>query len=190
MSPALRVLCFVVPCAVLSAISPLPAVADDRVIDEVKLGGLAHDVGFLTHHVETGPNVNLEVLFTSPDILKIIGSPRLHVGGDINTNGMTSNGYFGLTWSATLVQGVVNPNDGIFISGSFGGAIQDGYIDTAPPGRKRLGSRILFRESAELGYQITPVISVSAMLDHMSNADLGRHNAGITSVGGRIGFKF
>lgn len=190
MPPALRVLCFVLPCAVLSTVPRLPAAAGGGVIDEVKLGGLAHDVGFLTHHVETGPDVNLEVLFTSPDILKVIGSPRPHIGGDINTNGMTGNGYFGLTWSATLIEGIVNPDDGVFLNGSFGGAIQDGYIDTAPRGRKRLGSRILFRESLELGYQVTPMISVSAMLDHVSNADLGRHNAGITSAGGRIGFKF
>jgi len=33
-----------------------------------------------------------------------------------------------------------------------------------PPGRKLLGSVALFRESAELGYQITPTISVSALL--------------------------
>ena len=53
-----------------------------------------------------------------------------------------------------------------------------------------LGSPILFRESAEIGYQVTPMISVSAILDHISNANLGRHNAGITSAGGRVGFKF
>ena len=59
-----------------------------------------------------------------------------------------------------------------------------------PPGRKLLGSRILFRESAELGYQLNPAISVSALLDHISNANLGRHNMGLTSAGARLGFKF
>jgi lipid A 3-O-deacylase len=159
-------------------------------ISELKVGGLAHDVTFLGRHVEGGADVNLEVLFNSPDLLAIIGSPRPHLGADINTAGNTSDGYFGLTWGATLFQNVFRPNDGIFINGSLGGAIQDGYIDSAPAGRKRLGSRILFRESAELGYQITPVVSVSALLDHISNANLGQHNAGITSAGARLGFKF
>jgi hypothetical protein len=45
------------------AVAPLPPPAN--IVDEVKLGVLAHDVGFLTHHVEEGQDVNLEVLFTS-----------------------------------------------------------------------------------------------------------------------------
>ncbi|MBI2784363.1 MAG: acyloxyacyl hydrolase, partial [Gammaproteobacteria bacterium] len=32
--------------------------------------------------------------------------------------------------------------------------------------------------------------SVSAILDHISNANLGDHNAGITSAGARLGVKF
>ena len=83
-----------------------------------------------------------------------------------------------------------NPTDGIFVNGSLGGALQDGYGDSAPPGRKRLGSPVLFRESAELGYQFTQRVSLSAFVDHISNANLAPRNAGITSVGGRLGFKF
>jgi lipid A 3-O-deacylase len=61
---------------------------------------------------------------------------------------------------------------------------------TQPPGRKLLGSRILFRESAELGYAVTPRVNVSGFLDHISNANLAPRNAGITSAGARLGFKF
>ena len=45
-------------------------------------------------------------------------------------------------------------------------------------------------ESAELGYMINPRLDVSAFLDHISNANLGNHNAGITSAGARLGVKF
>ena len=161
-----------------------------HLIDELKVGGLAHDVTLFGRHMESGADVNLEMLFTPPDLLAVIGSPRPHIGADINTDGNTSDGYFGLTWGISLIQSLFQPNDSIFVNGSLGGAVQDGYIDSAPPGRKRLGSRILFRESAELGYQLTPVTSVSTLVDHISNANLGRHNAGITSVGARFGFKF
>ena len=161
-----------------------------QIIDEVKLGALGHDVGFLGDNIEHGPDVNAEVLFVSPDFLSIIGSPRPHIGGDINTAGETSDAYVGLTWGVSLIQNLLRPGDYIFANGSLGGAYQDGFIDNAPIGRKRLGSPVLFRESAELGYQITPMVSVSAILDHISNANLAQLNAGITSAGGRVGFKF
>jgi hypothetical protein len=42
----------------------------------------------------------------------------------------------------------------------------------------------VFRESVEPGYQITPVY-ISAMIDHISNANLGSRNTGITGAGAR-----
>jgi len=175
---------------VAAMLSSGPVAAQVKIVDEVKIGGLAHDITFLGRHLETGANVNLEVLFASPDLLGVIGSPRPHIGADINTSGKTSDGYFGLTWGIMLIQSLFQPNDGIFINGSLGGAVQDGFTNSAPPGRKRLGSPVLFRESAELGYQITPNANVSAFVDHISNANLANHNAGITSAGARLGLKF
>ena len=176
--------------AVWLLMAPAPAMAQAKIVDEVKAGVLAHDVGFLGHHLEKGPDVNLEMLFTPPDILAIIGSPRPHIGADINTAGKTSDGYFGLTWGIMLIQSLFGAGDGVFVNGSLGGAVHDGYINSGPLNRKLLGSRILFRESAGLGYQLTPGINVSALLDHISNANLGRHNMGITSAGARFGFRF
>jgi lipid A 3-O-deacylase len=175
------------------SLTPPPAAAQVKFVDEVKIGALSHDVGFLGHHVEGGADVNLEVLFTSPDFLSVIGSPRPHIGGDINTDGNTSDGYFGLTWGIMLIQNLFGAGDGIFANGSLGGAVHDASPLTGavqPPGHKLLGSRILFRESAEIGYQINPQISVSAILDHISNANLAPRNAGITNAGARVGFKF
>lgn len=169
---------------------PTRAAAQAKLVDEVKLGALAHDVTFLGRHLENGVDVNIEMLFTPPEILRFIGSPRPHLGADINTSGNTSDGYFGLTWGIMVIQSLFGAGDGVFLNGSLGRAIHNGHIDTAPPGRKRLGSRILFRESAELGYQINPAVNVSAILDHISNANLGTRNAGITSAGARFGVKF
>lgn len=177
------------PFALALSIASAPAEAQ-RLIDEIKIGGLAHDVGFLGHHVESSADLNLEMLFTSPDLLGVIGSPRPHIGADINLSGNTSDGYFGLTWGITLIQNLFRSGDGIFANGSLGGAVHDGFLDTAPPDRKRLGSRILFRESLELGYRFNPTISVSAILDHISNANLARRNAGVTNAGARFGFRF
>jgi hypothetical protein len=183
--------------AVLGAVSGREAAAQTKdfagqpkIVDELKIGALGHDLGFLGHHIEGGADVNGEILFTPPDFLSIIGSPRPHLGGDVNTAGNTNDFYFGLTWGITLIQNLFGHGDGIFLNGSLGGAYQDGYENSSPPNRKKLGSAILFRESAELGYQLTPTIDISAFLEHISNANLATHNAGITSAGGRIGFKF
>ena len=173
--------------------SPGSGLAQTKLVDEVKIGGLAHDVGFLGHHVEGGADVNLEMLFTPPDMLRIIGSPRPHIGADINTDGRTSDGYFGLTWGIMLIQSLFGHGDAVYANGSLGGAVHDASPLTGavqPAGRKLLGSRVLFRESLELGYQISPVLSISGMLDHISNANLAPRNAGITSAGARLGVKF
>ena len=186
MGPIRRFLVAVILLAVLTA----TGAAQTSIVDEFKIGVLAHDVGLLDHHVEAGADVILEALFTSPDVLSVIGSPRPHLGGSVNTAGNTDQGYFGLTWQITLIPNLFGSGDGLFANGSLGGAIQDGYTNSAPPGRKTLGSTALFRESLELGYQATPRVSLSAFLDHMSNADLARHNAGLTDAGARLGFKF
>jgi lipid A 3-O-deacylase len=180
----------VLAAAVVFAALAGSAAAQTQVLDEVKFGVLAHDVALFDEHVENGADINFEALLTSPDFLAFIGSPRPHLGGSVNTAGNTSVGYFGLTWGITLLENLWASGDGVFVNGSLGGALQNGYTNTAPPGRKTLGTTALFRESLELGYRVTPTLSVSAYLDHMSNANLAAQNAGLTDAGIRFGLKF
>jgi len=179
----------VLAAVIVAAFSTLAA-AQTQIVDEFKFGVLAHDIGLFDRPVEAGADINFEMLFTPPAFLDVIGSPRPHLGGSLNTAGKTNSGYFGLTWGITLIQNLFQSGDGVFVNGSLGGALQDGFTNSAPPNRKTLGSTALFRESIELGYQLTPNLSVSGFVDHMSNADLAPHNAGITNAGARLGFKF
>jgi lipid A 3-O-deacylase len=176
--------------AVIVAGLPIAALAQNNIVDEFKFGVLAHDIGLFDRHVESGADINFEMLFTPPEFFRVIGSPRPHLGGSLNTAGNTNAGYFGLTWGITLIQNLFGWGGSVFANGSLGGALQDGYTNSAPPDRKKLGSTALFRESLELGYQLTPNLSVSGFVDHMSNANLAPHNAGITDAGARLGFKF
>jgi lipid A 3-O-deacylase len=160
-----------------------PARAQTGWLDEAKLGVDAHDITLGGQHQEPGADINGELLFTSPGLLQVIGAPRPHFGVAVNTAGATSYAYFGLTWTAAVL-------DRVFVSGALGGAVHDGEINAEKPDRKQLGSRILFHEYVEAGYRLTPVLSLSVFLDHMSNADLARHNAGMTNVGLRTGFRF
>ena len=74
-----------------------PAHADPGWLDEVKLGVLAHDIRFLSDHVEPGADINVEVLFPSPAFLRVLGAPRPHLGLSLNTAGATNYAYGGLT---------------------------------------------------------------------------------------------
>ena len=123
----------------------------------------------------------MEILFESPSFLDWAWSPRPHIGVNINTEGDTSQGYFGLSWQFDLYRG-------IFFGFSLGGAVHTGNVNDSDPNQKALGSRILFRESLELGYAIDRRYRISLYLDHISNANLADHNEGIDDVGIRFGF--
>jgi len=157
-----------------------------------KLGVLAHDIRVfgLGRSGETGADINVEILFTSPAFLRVLGAPRPHLGVSVNTAGQTEYGYVGLTWCGRPWRPLLALPEGLFVAGSLGGAVHDGYLNTAPPGRKRLGSRLLFRESVEVGYQLTRRISMSALYDHLSNAGLAHYNQSLNNLGVRVGVTF
>jgi len=152
-------------------------------LSEVRVGALAHDEGPFSHKKESGIDANVELLFNSPDFLKIIWSPRPHIGGNVNSSGDTSQGYVGLSWEWEFWR---------FMFGGFslGGAVHTGETTNAPLDRKELGCRVLFRESVELGVRFAERHSVSAFLDHISNAKLCSTNEGLENLGVRYGYKF
>lgn len=154
------------------------------VLDEAKLGVLDHDIAIGGDHVEPGADVNGELLFVSPSLLAPIFAPRPHLGVTINSAGKNSYAYAGLTWLANLGDA--------FADLGLGGAVHDGPDEVSPFTRdhKGLGTRFLFHESTELGYRLSPTWSAAVFLDHVSNADIGRHNPGLTNLGARIGYSF
>jgi lipid A 3-O-deacylase len=166
------------------------AYAEPSWLDEVKLGVLAHDIHLLSDHVEPGADLNVEALFPSPALLRVLGAPRPHLGLSLNTAGATNYAYGGLTWRGRPWGQLLTLPEGLFVAGSLGGGLHDGHLHAGPPDRKLLGSRLLFRESVEAGYQLTRRVSLSVMLDHLSNAYLAAPNQGLTNVGARLGVTF
>src|SRR5260370_3816846 len=86
----------------VATVAIAPALAQDdrdtrpgKIIDEMKFGLLAHDITLGERGIESGADLNGEVLFVSPGFLAIIGAPRPHLGVSINTNGNTDDAYFG-----------------------------------------------------------------------------------------------
>jgi lipid A 3-O-deacylase len=163
---------------------PYAAAAEDGFLSEIKLGALAHDVPLLATRDERGVDFNIEALFTSPAFLTSLGAPRPHVGASINGSGDTSQAYAGLTWEWKPFEA---PVWGAF---SFGGAIHDGERENVREDRKALGSRVLFRLAAEVGYDVSDSVRVSLLWDHISNAGLAEENEGLNNVGVRLGYRF
>jgi lipid A 3-O-deacylase len=160
------------------------------VVDQVKAGVLAHDVGVFGSNVEKGAEVNGEVLFVSPDIFKVIGAPRPTLGASLNTAKKTSYAYFDMTWTPMLWENLLSSGGGIYAGGFLGGAVHDGNLNRTAHSKKALGTRALYHLGAEAGYQITPVYSVEAYFAHLSNAEASSRNGGLNDVGLRVGFKF
>lgn len=162
------------------------SLAEQNVVSEVKFGLLAHDVHiFSSSRKEDGVDINGEILFNLPSnsFFSLFGSPRFHLGGSVNSEGDTDQGYFGLTWD-------YKSDMGFFVEGSFGGAVHDGKLDIYSRERKSLGSQVLFRLSASVGYQFNKHHSLAVMVDHISNAGLASPNEGMDNVGVRYGFQF
>jgi lipid A 3-O-deacylase len=185
-----RRLAWLILPVLLAWLPAAPADAQNRFVDEVKVGVLGHDLPFLGGQKEGGADINAEILFTSPAFLRRVWAPRPHIGGSVNTNGDTNHAYIGLTWEFTLAREIARRNDAIFFGFSLGGAVHDGLLDTRRTDRKSLGSRALFRESVEVGYRLNEIHSLSAYVDHISNARLAKRNEGITNAGMRLGLKF
>ncbi|HEV2335723.1 MAG TPA: acyloxyacyl hydrolase [Stellaceae bacterium] len=186
-------------CLAAAFLAPATARAQNLTYSEVKLGVLGHDVGFLKGK-EGGVDLNPEIIWQSPvsdawaatvpDYLRWAVQPRPTIGGEINTSGFTDQAYVGATWTWQLAGNVLQPGDGIVLSYFFGPSFNDGEVKATAPNRKSLGSFVLFREALELGYQITPVYEISALLDHVSNGGLAKQNQSINDFGARFGIRF
>jgi len=183
--------------AALAALVPMRSHAQNITNSEVKFGVWWHDP---IEGKEGGADINPELILTSPITDEMLANappwliwalqPRPTLGVSINTAGDTDQFYLGATWSWMLVRNVAMPDDGIFFSYFFGPGFNDGKISTSDPHRKALGSHIMFREAADLGYQINPTYSVSLFMDHVSNGGLAKQNQSINDLGVRLGIHF
>ncbi|MDT8342947.1 MAG: acyloxyacyl hydrolase [Thermohalobaculum sp.] len=145
-------------------------------VEAFRLGGFYHDAGVFGDSKEESGGATLELRFREfdSDLMRAIGAPRLHVG--LNAAETTAL-YSGLTWLANLGRG-------FYVSGDLGLAVHSGKLQTSQSDRKELGSRVLFRLAAEVGYDVSPRVSLGVRLDHMSHATLlADENEGLDTLG-------
>jgi len=196
LSTWLGVLFLLLPAAVYTR----PAGAQNLSFNEFKFGVNDHDTHLLKgkeHGIDLNPELILQSPFSDawvdaniPSYLQWAWQPRPTLGGQFNTSHYTNQFYFGATWTWGLAHDVIKPDDAILFSFFFGPGFNDGMIQSSRGDWKALGNHVLFRESFELGYMVTPTVQLSIFLDHISNGGLAKENQSINDLGGRIGFRF
>jgi len=182
-----RHLLFLIAIAVLGVLvcTPDMSALADGLIEELKLGVLAHDVPDLWSGFRAEPAsvaINVEALF-SPSVAFLGGAIRPALGASINTEGATSNVYLDARWQYETPAG-------IFFGLGVGGTVHDGQLELKDWDRKALGSRVLFHIPVEIGYRLDAHNSVSAYFEHMSNAYTVDPNEGLDRIGVRYGYRF
>ena len=154
-------------------------------VDELKLGVLAHDVPYLWSNFRAEPvsvDLNFELLF-GPTISVLGGTIRPAAGGTISTVGATSHGYLDARWQYETASS-------IFFGLGIGVAVHNGQLQLDDWDRKALGSRVLLHFPIEVGYRLDAHNSVSAYFEHMSNAYTVSPNEGMDRLGIRYGYRF
>jgi lipid A 3-O-deacylase len=179
---------------VLSAmlLASAPALAQDFGVSEIRGGLFAHSADepgnfFGVFNTERLQDLNVELLFDTPGLTEwvTLGELRPHIGATLNTAGLESMVYGGVSWTVPVFDSPV------FVEATFGGAIHNGNTNgTAVMPARDLGCSVLFRESASIGVQVSDNASIMATIEHASNANLCNGNRGLTNMGIRFGYKF
>lgn len=154
-------------------------------IREIRCGVAAHDVDGLWSgsSKEKGPDIHAEAIFDRPLFRLFSATAYPDAGASLNTRGNTSKIFGGLQlqWE---------PSGNFFFSTGVGLALHNGKRDTDSTDRKSLGSRVLFRIPAEIGYAISGHHRIMILFDHVSNAYLASPNEGMDTLGIVYGYRF
>lgn len=181
---------FSVPAQAQNLLDPHPLAG---VVDELRIGWHFHDVHhaalpFLVQEYRLNQleDVSFDVLFTSPDLdaFRWIGSPRPEIGATINFDGQDSLVHANLTWQLPVF------DTPFYLEAGLGGAINDGALTGAAPGRKNFGCRLNFYERWGVGAHIGDNATATLTYEHTSNNGYCQQNDGLSNFGLRLGWKF
>ncbi len=193
-----KILVFVGLAAVASSFPALPAKAQ---ISEVRGAIMAHNIETNVSKnagKEDGPDLQVEVLWNSPDWLRFAFSPRPGVVASLNTQGETSFAGVGLDWTFPVSKNItIDPYLGYVIHN--GDPLNNPYAPADSVRRAKfnaeelaLGSRDLFRLGFAVGYRHSESWTSYLVYEHLSHGHIlgGSKNQGIDNVGIRLGRNF
>ena len=134
-----------------------PALAQSQLLDEVWVGGFAHDTSDIGHGKESNTqDVMLEVDTGRPGALRFLGAPRIGASIALNGAGLTNFGGLGLVWDHKLFGHIYGSLDlGMGLSDGVAHA-QTGAAEAYDERhRLLLGSKVLFREAGGLNWRLS-----------------------------------
>jgi len=183
--------------AVAAGVTLSAGTAQAEVVEEVRVGALAHNIQILNGknaNKEGGVDIQAEAVF---------GSGFMHGSGlhpyvlaTVNTEGNTSYAAAGLEWQWRFAPGWR-------FTPAFGLAVHDGELDLKyPAGDPRntafadehvlLGSRVLFHSQLGVERDLGEHLAVQIVYEHLSNGQIlhqGR-NQGLDEAGARLAYRF
>jgi lipid A 3-O-deacylase len=175
-----------------------PALAD---VSEVRFGAFAHNVETNVAKnagKEGGQDLQIEVLFDSPNLFKRLGAPRPSLVASLNTQGETSFGGVSLDWHFPLGQHFsIDPYLGYIIH--TGDPLNNPYPPADSLRRAAfnaeelaLGSRDLFRLGFATSYKLSDTWTTAIVYEHLSHGHIlgGEKNQGLDNLGLRFGRTF
>ncbi len=180
-------------CTVVATLALSPQSKAD-IVDEISVGGFAHDFNDIGHGKESGSaDIQVEVDTTRPPILRLIGAPRVNVFAAVNTAGGVDSAGAGLVWDHRLFGQLYGFLDA-------GLAVNNGDL-TAPLGpagdharanQLQLGSHVLFREALGLEWRFARHWAIAGEYIHQSNGQILAHgaNEGINDLGLKLAYRF
>jgi len=170
-----------------------PARARQSIFDEMRVGVFQHDSAIIGTRKENGVDFALEVLTGPLMRSRLLGAPRIVLGGAINSAGKTDQLYLGIDGQWTLARGLLSRRDAFSFEATIGGGWNDGKIDVVGTPLeatwKSHGSHFLIRSGASLGYRFNTRWSLAFAFNHISNAGLARRNEGMNDLGLLLGLK-
>ena len=93
----------------------------------------------------------------------VLLSPRPHIGATVAAGSGVNQVFAGLTWDLAVTEAIA-------FEVSFGGTFHDGPNTSGDRHAPELGCSLLFREAAAVTVAITTRLTVTAVIDHSSNA--------------------
>jgi len=182
-------------CLLSLGMTVTPARAE---VDEMRFG-VTHNFNVEHDQLQDGregDSLQGELVFSSPELLGLIGSPRPYFVGSLNTEGKTSFVGVGVLWRWNFARNwAFEPGFGYIIhNGERDNPFADGTAEAAQfqSDHQLLGSQDLFRETFALERSFGEHAALQIYYEHASHGqilDRGR-NQGLNNIGLRYVWRF
>jgi lipid A 3-O-deacylase len=156
---------------------------------ELRAGPALHslEIADMLNPLKSGriEDIAVELIYTPPVDLSLLGSPRLAIGGTFSTRGLEHMVRANLNWHLPVF------DTPVYLEAGLGGAYVTGYLHNPPPGFRRLGCHTMFYFQGAVGVELPSDWTATLAGEHSSHAwTCGPDNQSLNSLALMVGRKF